>query len=928
MIPSVARFLQRGKHTVPMHYTTQSQQLTTCPQCDNIVLIDAEFCNICGKRLRSASNNAVPGTLPSTYTSSIHAPDDDLYEEDEYDEDDDQELDAVGNHSQSEIALAPGEIQMFLRHLQEQAASIERYFPAQLPNKTQKVMAWKKQLQRALSCAELFERPQLQEIESGAALKLRHHLAEATRALDFTREYTVKLIGHTGAGKSTLLAALLGRDIFPRMAGGAVTGARTRVRLCWEQEPEEMRVHFLTRAQFDALLKQTQKSIQAATSQHARDALSTELGILLKASEAFAERYLKSDQPHIEVIPRERWKEESNRYIEEPPRDSDEPRLIRLIDYVEYTIRASSHALLPPGSVLVDLPGGSAGQVRHDAVLRNELSNVDAVLIVVGNNRFGDDERTQRIFELIRRRVIEGRSPEVAARMVFLVVTHWDEITASASLEKALGSLRPLLRELPANYSNFHHHGPGNGYFFYPIRGNDALLARLGLERQPLDVDRLQEGRDYAGRILSVYPDLLKLDPTLPPTAAAQDYQKVSGKQHDAMLRLSGLPELIADLQAFLTNNRYDVQLRQAETQLAMGLQLLEDLCWERLNQLGVNCQDFQELSYEMSMRQSKRSALRFEQLQQRTHEMHSAWQDALKQFDLAISIEQNAFHQALQTAHDRAARRVKIRILQGHFDLYIKVGKNSLSESPAMEIGSRWTDIDGWSLIKALRVSFSSALERELNDPARALAEAFLIPIAHKEELDGSLNITQVALGEYGGELDEIQKSYNRLKRGIREKARDICLYVTMGELLNEEKYAPAKDDPAVGALYRLISASGKPEDIMQQARQLMGPILDVICGQLAESTERRIAHLFRYELDKLEVRQVYENERLDTPPSDLPGGFADLVNRLYSLLTERVLTSETLREQLDTLQAQREANVDHWVAMIQDTEALKTVR
>ena len=909
-----------------MQYTTQSQQLTTCPQCDNIVLIDAEFCNICGKRLRAASSNAAPGALPS-YASAMLASDDDLYEDDEYYEDGGQELYEAESNSQNAIAPAPGEILAFLRRLQEQAAHIERYFPAELPDKAQKVMAWRKQLQRALSCAELFERPQLQQIGSEQALKLRHHLAEATRALDFTREYTVKLIGHTGAGKSTLLAALLGRDIFPRMAGGAVTGVRTRVRLCGEQETEEMRVHFLTRAQFDALLKQTQKGIQATTNQHAREALSTELSVLLKASEAFAELYLKTEQPHVEMIPRERWKEESSRYIEEPPRDSEEPRLIRLIDYVEYTIRASSHALLPPGSVLVDLPGGSAGQVRHDAVLRDELSSVDALLVVVGNNRFGDDDRTQRIFELIRRRVMLGRSPEVAARMVFLAVTHWDEITAPASLEKALGSLRPLLRELPANYSNFHHHGPGNGYFFYPIRGNDALLARLGLERQPLDADRLQEGRDYAGRILSVYPDLLKLDPTLPPTAAAQDYQKVSGKQHDAMLRFSGLPELFSDLQAFLTNNRYDVQLRQAETQLAMALQQIEDLCWEHLNQLGVNCQDLQELQYEMNMRQSKRSATRFEQLQQRTNEMHNAWQDALKQFDIVIRMEQNAFHQVLQTAHDRAARRVKIRILQGHFDHYIKVGKNSPSESPAMEIGSRWTDIDGWSLIKALRVSFSAALERELNEPARTLAEAFLIPIAHKEELDGSLNITQVALGEYGGELDEIQKSYNRLKRGIREKARDICLYVTMGELLNEEKYAPSKDDPAVSALYRLISTSGKPEDIMQQARQLMGPILDVICGQLAESTERRIAHLFRYELDKLEVRQVYENERLDMPPSDLPGLFADLVNRLYSLLTERVLTSEMLREQLDSLQAQREANVDRWVDIIRDTEVLKTV-
>lgn len=147
------------------------------------------------------------------------------------------------------------------------------------------------------------------------------------------------------------------------------------------------------------------------------------------------------------------------------------------------------------------------------------------------------------------------------------------------------------------------------------------------------------------------------------------------------------------------------------------------------------------------------------------------------------------------------------------------------------------------------------------------------------------------------------------------------------MGELLNEEKYAPTKDEPAVSELYRLVSAPGRPEDLIQQARQLMSPILDVICGQLAQSTERRIVHLFRYELDKLEERQVYESDRLDTQPITIPGAFADLVNRLYSLLTERILTSEVLRQQLDALQAQREAVVDGWVELLQDTEALRTL-
>ena len=907
-----------------MQFLRSRQQLTTCPQCDNIVPIDAEFCNICGQQLKGEGlQSYIDGNQPGTTIAG---------NDEEY-EDEDENNDANGSRQSGTRSLrattlpsAPSEILQQLKGLQDQVVQIERYFPAELPGKTQKLSLWKKQLQRAYTCAQLFERPQMQHIESQQALKLRHHLAEATHALDFTREYIVKVIGHAGAGKSTLLAAMIGQDIFPRLAGGAVTGVRTRIRLCSEQEPEELHVHFLTQSSFDDLIKQTQNGIQNASSQRLRDALTAELETMLKASEAFAEQYLKQELPYIEVIGRERWKAESSRYIEEPARDSQAPNLLRIIDYVEYNVHASSQSLLPPGSVLVDLPGGAAGQVRHDAILRAELNEVDAVILVVGNNRFGDDDRTQRIFEVVKRKVTQNRASDVAANMIFLAVTHWDEINSEASLAKAIGSLRPLLRDLPNNYSSYHHHGPGNDYFFYPLRGVDALLATLGLTKQKLDEDRVQEGRDYTGRILSAYPELLKIDTTLPATANAQDFQKVSLKQHEAMLHLSGLPQLIRDLQTFLTSNRYELQLRQAETQIAMALQQLEDLCWEHLNSQGIQSHDFQELQLEMQVRKNKRGAMRFEQIQKRTNEMHIAWNEALKQFDKVISGDDNPFHQVLETAHDRALRRIKLRVMQGHFDSFIKVSNRVQSNSPAMDIGTRWVDIDGWSLIKDLRIKFSAALEREINEPARTLAEAFLIPITHQEEIDGTLDINQVALGEFGGELDEIQKSYNKLKRSIREKARDICLYVTMGELLNEEKYAPTKDEPAVSELYRLISAPGRPEDLVQQARQLMGPILDVICGQLAQSTERRIIHLFRYELDKLEERQVYESDRLDTQPITIPGAFTDLVNRLYSLLTERILISEALRQQLDALQAQREAAVDGWVELLQDTEALRT--
>ena len=70
-----------------MQFTTPIQQLTTCPQCDNVVRIDAEICNICGKRLKLPTGTARSGALPAAQPLISQAGDeeDDEYEEDEED---------------------------------------------------------------------------------------------------------------------------------------------------------------------------------------------------------------------------------------------------------------------------------------------------------------------------------------------------------------------------------------------------------------------------------------------------------------------------------------------------------------------------------------------------------------------------------------------------------------------------------------------------------------------------------------------------------------------------------------------------------------------------------------------------------------------------------------------------------------------------
>src|SRR6266702_2525636 len=85
-----------------MQFTTQTQQAIICPQCDNVVPIDAEFCNICGKRLRPPLANTHTGMPiasypPPDFTSQIEDAEDD----DEYIDEDEDEPEQNGKSSYS-----------------------------------------------------------------------------------------------------------------------------------------------------------------------------------------------------------------------------------------------------------------------------------------------------------------------------------------------------------------------------------------------------------------------------------------------------------------------------------------------------------------------------------------------------------------------------------------------------------------------------------------------------------------------------------------------------------------------------------------------------------------------------------------------------------------------------------------------------------
>src|SRR5437660_3235744 len=106
------RDTSEGGHEASMQFTTPIQQLTTCPQCDNVVRVDAEFCNICGKRLRPSMG---PDRLASLQTTQafISQADDEDDDDDEYEDEDSDEVEVTLNAKtppSQPIPSAPAEI--------------------------------------------------------------------------------------------------------------------------------------------------------------------------------------------------------------------------------------------------------------------------------------------------------------------------------------------------------------------------------------------------------------------------------------------------------------------------------------------------------------------------------------------------------------------------------------------------------------------------------------------------------------------------------------------------------------------------------------------------------------------------------------------------------------------------------------------------
>ncbi len=773
-------------------------------------------------------------------------------------------------------------------------------------------------------------------IEKQLDSKIQSNFAKAAQQLDFTRPYTVKVIGHGGAGKSTLLGAMLGRDIFPREFGKAITGVITRVRLCDSSDQENMHIEFLTRPEFEEMEHKIRARLSSPKDEDERKELQKEIEILKETKQRYASDYLNPTKPPKKDFKPDEWAAMSKDFVMET---SQNVRGTRLVKYVEFVVYADKHHSLPSRSMLVDLPGG-ASLLYHEDILRSELDNIDAIILVVGSNRSADDARSREIFKTVNNKLTSERVPRLAASMILVARTYWDQAQATENgVPNAREGMKELLKEdyLPRNYANYHKHGLDEDFFF-PIRALDALIAKLSLNQEPRLSERLPKD------CTTYLHDMQFIAKTLRPqqrngkmpSLSATDFQSITDEQHEAMLDFSGLPDLAKELQDFLTNNRYEVQLEEARTALNTVLLELRELCKEQLRQEDFSGRTLEEFEKEWQTFQSQREAIRDDQIKGRTDAMLRAWTEARLQFEKEhIRLEADTFYSSLKTAYQEAKRYVQACIDQGDFDSFFKGTNSGLNSDTSAMQENPWPEPEILNLITQLRLTLIISLEKEIEEPAKTLANSFLSLIKRKEEDNGPLNIQRIAFFSSEPKVAEIIQKYAEIKDDIRDKALNICLHITMSELFDKQHIQDRNASP-VSDFYDLFNKKiDLSAEDLKNARSSAKLVLEAMCknfapedriDEVAQNIKHRIAYLFLRELNKLVKRQKYDRNHPRAPYLQLTesGDFAYLPKRLYSVLKEIVKDNERVRLELDDVQDQKGQRIYPWIELYRKIESL----
>ena len=753
-----------------------------------------------------------------------------------------------------------------------QRGETQQYFPGDRHDNAEMLLTWRSHVEQAYKTVEFLEGL---SIEPEYTDVLRSSLTEMSHHLDFTSPYQVLLVGPAGTNIGMLLGTLLGENIFVDLLRLSVNAIRVAVHFCDENEQEKLTVSF------------------------------------------------SNDERPAEVFARHEW-ETIRSELENSSKGADE------VKHIEINVHTRTHPLLPIGSTFIAVLSNGVNEIDARVLLDEDLRQSDAILLVV-NTPYFPIGAVRHLAKHIITKISAKKSPRQVSEMLFVVAGHDEKVTSLETMHTLSKGLHLLHSVLPQNYSKQHHHGPGKSFFFYPLQIEQAFFAMMGLQKEPMQVD-LQEGASrYYESARANYDQLKYLEPGIPSPFNTQGFDEMTQEQHKGMLFLSSISELTHDLQQFLREHRSHNQLVLVESARLKSLELVEELCWEKLEGYGIRVSNRSLDTAEQALQsfEKKRLATYRVQITKRMHIMQGAWNDTLREFELQTRMDEKVettFHKELEAAHQRAGEYVLHRIQRGYFDRYFETGMRQSGIISSLAIDRLGVEAHLWELLGKLRISLQTAIEKELQRPAHALAQAFLAPLELREKNGGPLNILELSFNEPKASLDDILKQYHIIKHDIYEKAHQACQWITFSELLSDERRLSFKT-PAVSQFITFVHTyEGSEKDFYQQAHEHLQTLLLEIQKGIAERTERAIIDSLRYELDKLDTYEVYdrdEQEELSTQP----GAFTLLIQELEDRLVERLRSSEEFGQKLAAMLYPDAKNTTFWWSLLRDVQEIKGV-
>ena len=568
------------------------------------------------------------------------------------------------------------------------------------------------------------------------------------------------------------------------------------------------------------------------------------------------------------------------------------------------------------------MPGGAAGKPSHEAIFERELESADAIILVAGSPRLKSDLVTP-IFKKVLEKVVK-KKPEIASEMIFLVATYWDNANSALNIQRAVNALDDLMRgALPKDYKKKHQENP-----YYRMRALDAFFATmyiLGKENDP-EVGSDQQKKDYLSRVLAANEALRNLFQyrDLPEVLTLDG---ITMRHHQAMLELSNLHVLERDLQKFLAESRFTIQLVAAKTALQRAIQQISALAWAEVRKYYplIN-EDLEELIEKRNHEQAKRMSQYEEEIKYRKNSMKTAWEDAvkasLKNLD-EQSEQKNNFLNSLKQAYEQATEWVERHIENGDFSGSEFFDTNKLTHRNVGQLVSdkvRKQAIKG-NLLPALRTSFWLAIEHEirksaLESPAVTLAQTFLAPLGELEQNNGPLNIGYVSVDEID-RYSDIQKRYNKIKQDVREIACESCLSLTMSALLY---HSNALDDQKHQSVMDLDNCMQGVEESVDE-KILVKNVLKEMVKNIVSDIQLTIITLFHHKLAKF---CTYDKVANDGRVVQQDGEFVKLVDDIYNRMRDLLKEEQRVQQKFDAIFAKHDQEINYWQGILAEAEAI----